>query len=258
MIKNYLKTAVRGFIRNKLFSAINIGGLAIGLAASFIIFEYVRYHLSYDDFHDDAMQIFRVAQTTAFENGDNFSTATTYIPVGPILKDEFPEVFDQCRVYYLDRHAVVGNGDKVFEQPAVVYADPNFFSFFNHTFLKGAKGDFGKPNTVVISASAATRYFGEQDPIGKFLRLAEEWHDVNLIVTGVFEDQPNNTHLKAEVVASLGTIEFLDHNVENKWNWPFYLTYIKLTAQADPSLIDPKLSQLVSKYFQEDTRRTQS
>jgi putative ABC transport system permease protein len=258
MLKNYFKTAIRGFVRNRLFSLINIGGLAIGLAACFVIFQYVRYHLSFDNFHDEASQVFRVGQKTGFENGEVFSMATTYITVGPILNDELPEVSDQCRVYYLDRHAVVAHEEKVFEQPAVVYADPNFFSFFDHTFVSGTEAAFGKPNTVAISESVARRFFGEQDPIGKFLRLTEEFHNVNLMVTAVFADQPDNTHLKAELVASLSTIEFLPHNVENKWNWPFYLTYIKLSPQADKRIIEAKLPHIVAKYFQEDTKLTKS
>ena len=256
MIRNYFKTAIRSFFRNKLFSLINIGGLAIGLAASFVIFQYVRYHLSYDDFHEDTSQIFRVTQETGFKNGEVFNTASTYLPVGPLLMEELPEVTNQCRVYYLDRHAIVAREDRLFEQPAVAYADPTFFALFKHTFLEGTPDDFGKPNTVAISEAVATRYFGDQSPIGKFLRLTEEWHDVNLLVTGVYKDQHPNTHLRIEMVASLSTIEYLPHNIENQWNWPFYLTYIKLIPNVDRGLVASKLPALVSKYFTENTNQT--
>lgn len=256
MIRSYLTLTFRNISRYKAFTAINILGLSMGMAACFIILQYVNYELSFDRFHSQSSSIYRITQNTVREGGESFHTATTLLPVARLAKEEYPEIVDYSRLYFLDRHAVVSYEERKFEQEGVLYADANFFQFFSYGLIKGNATDvLQSVNSVALSESAALKYFDHNDPIGKIIKLSEEFNDLTLLVTGVFKDPVANSHLKPHMVVSMSSYENLKDVRENEWNWPFYMNYVRLREGASASALEKKLSGFVSKYFPKNDER---
>jgi putative ABC transport system permease protein len=206
MFKNYCKTAYRNLIRNKKFSAINISGLAIGIASSILIFTVVRYELSYDRFRPGYDQIYQVAIEDKFPEGSHYTPGTPY-PALEALRAKFPQVI--TGVLYSNYGAqltVVGpdgspSKEKRFiEENGVFFADPQFFSIFKVQWLTGMPQVLDQPNKIVLSKSAAEKYFGNwQEATGKFLRL----DNLNTVqVAGVMGDSPGNSDFQFKVIAS--------------------------------------------------------
>ncbi|MEQ9412895.1 MAG: ABC transporter permease, partial [Cyclobacteriaceae bacterium] len=224
MIRSYVNLTIRNILKHKVFSGINILGLSLGMAACFIILQYVNYELSFDRFHPHPTSVYRITNNTIRDGGESFHTATTFLPVAQRIKEEYPEIVDYTRLYFLDRHAIVSYEDRKFEQEAVLYADANFFQFFSYGLIKGKTTDVLQSiNSVALSESAVLKYFDSNDPIGKLIKLSEEFNDLTLMVTGVFKDPPANSHLKPQMVVSMSSYENLPDVRENEWNWPFYM-----------------------------------
>jgi putative ABC transport system permease protein len=206
MFKNYFKTAYRNLFRNKKFSAINISGLAIGIASSILIFTVVRYELSYDRFRLNYQQIYQVATEDKFPDGTHYTPGTPY-PALDALSAKFPQLI--TGVLYSNYGAqltVVGpdgspSKEKRFiEENGVFFANPQFFHIFQVQWLAGTAQILDQPNKIVLSKSAAEKYFGRwQDATGKFLRL----DNLNTVqVAGIIEDSPGNSDFQFKVIGS--------------------------------------------------------
>jgi putative ABC transport system permease protein len=257
MIANYLKMAVRTTARSKGVSMITLSGLVIGMAAFLLIMQYVAYELSYDTFQTGSGDIYRVALSVQNKDNEKINYATNYLPVATAMKELFPEVVDYNRILYLDRHAVVSYRDKIFQQEGVIYADPSFFSFFSYPLLQGdPQAVLSKSNTVVISQALAKKYFGDGNPIGQFIKLNEEFNEMNLLVTGIHQDIPGNTHIKPNMVVSLQSVETLPETVRHHWTWPIYLNYVRLQQGADPGLLEKKLPEFANQTIQGNDQKT--
>ncbi len=249
MIRSYIHLTFRNILKYKAFSGINILGLSLGMAACFIILQYVNYELSFDQFHPNSSSIYRITNNTIREGGTSFHTATTFLPVAQRAKDEFAEIEDYSRLYFLDRHAVVTYEDRKFVQEAVLYADANFFYFFSYGLIKGnAEEVLQATNTVALSESVVLKYFDDNDPIGKLIKLSEEFNDLTLMVTGVFKDPPVNSHLKPQMVVSMSSYENLPDVKNNEWNWPFYMNYVRLKDGVDPTDLEKKFPEFIARY----------
>jgi len=257
MVKNYLKIALRGISRSKGLSIIAISGLVLGIASCTMIMQYVIFEMSYDQLQPAAEDIYRVSNSIQDNSKETVSYATTYLPIAPTLKEEFPEVIDYNRILYLDRHAVVTYQDKIFQQEGVIYSDPSFFSFFAYPLVHGdPKRVLAETNTVVISESLVKKYFGDKNPIGQFIKLNEEFNELNLLVTGVHMDIPENTHLKPKMVVSLKSVETLPAAVDNTWTWPIYLNYIRLEKNADVLSLERKLPKFAVQYIPQNIQQS--
>jgi len=255
MIRSYLKIALRNIVKSKGPSAITITGLVFAIVACAMIAQYAVHEMRYDTFQTETQEIYRVAYSVRDANNDSTGYATTFLPIAPALKDEFPEVVDYNRILYLDRHAIVTYQDKIFQQGNIIYADPSFYTFFGYPLLQGnPKLALSEPNSVVISASLAKKYFGNKNPVGQFLKLNEEFNELNLLVTGVQDDIPEYTHLKPQMVVSLKSIETLSATQENAWRWPIYLNYIRLRHRADANLLQSKLAAFAARRVPESPR----
>lgn len=250
MIHSYLVVVFRNIRKYEAFSAVNILGLSLGMAACFIILQYVAFETSFDRFHPASTSVYRVTHNTTKAGGESFHTATTFLPVARLAKDEYPEIADYSRLYFLDRHAVVSYEDRTFEQDAVIYADANFFEFFSYGLIKGSAADvLHDANSAAISETVALKFFDNADPIGKVISLSEEFNNLTLLVTGVFKDPPANSHLRPHMVVSMASYETLPDVVQNQWRWPFYMNYIRLSEGTNPTELEQKLPAFVSKYF---------
>ena len=246
MLKNYLKIAFRNFIRNKIHTSINLFGLIMGMVCTLLILLYVNYEMSYDDFQTNKKYLYRVNKV-AYENGElTYKSAYTFSGQGPVMKNEIPEVKDFVRLYSSEgvlQYFKPGKNVISSRENNIYYADNSFFNLFSYRFLKGdKKSALSKPNSIVISESTADKLFGSENPLGKILK----YHGKDLMVTGICEDVPKNTHLQFTELLSFSTLSPDD---QNNWTNHAYYTYILLKDNADPKVVEPKLSKAFDKYM---------
>ncbi len=241
MFKNYVKIALRNFLKHKGFSFINIFGLAIGVACCLLIVLYVLDEVSYDQYHEKADQIYRVG-ILGFVNNNLFHGVVTPSPMAKTLVDEYPEVTAATRLRNFG-FPVFRYKDKVFSEERVFWVDQSFFDVFTVHFIKGdPKTALAQPNTIVLTRSMALKYFGDEDPVGKSLN-ADKRRDY--LVTGVVEDVPRNSHFHYDFLAALVTYEASRRPI---WVSNNYYTYFVMQEGASPEAFEPKLAELVRKY----------
>ncbi len=240
MIKNYFKIALRNLMRNKLYSLINIVGLAIGITACILIMLYVQSELSYDTFHEKADRIYRV-NLYGVLNGDEINSSVTCPPLAKTMQNEIPEVEEALRLTFIE--PVIRHNNDVFNEKKWCYTDANFFKIFSATFITGnPEKALSQPNTVVLTESTAKRYFGEDNPIGQFIRMGK---DREYEVTGVIKDYPENSHIKPDFLASMKGLD-VDKNLN--WIQNMVHTYVLVKEGYTEQDVDAKLEGLVEKY----------
>lgn len=246
MLKNYLKIALRNLMRHKVFSLINIAGLAVGMAAGIIILRYIYFEMNYEGFNKNSKDVYRV-QVDRYQNGTlQFKSARSYPGLSKIITDEIPEVTLSTRAY--PEECLFKYGEKKISNQAVLWVDDPFVKIFDLKMIKASSNEPLK-NTFssVISLSAAKRFFGNEDPIGKTIILNE---GVSFIVNGVFEDYPSDSHMKFDFLLSMNTIGALDgYDIINTIYYNWLYTYIQVRPGCDPHATEQKLQQLVKKHF---------
>ncbi|KAA5542840.1 ABC transporter permease [Adhaeribacter rhizoryzae] len=243
MFKNYLKIAFRNLWRNKTFSAINILGLAIGLATCLIISLFVVHELSYDQYHEKADRLVRVIFRASI-NGDKIKEAVVMPPVAKTLQADYPEVQAATRIRQ-GGEPMVTYGDKAFKETSLAHVDANFFEVFTLPLLQGnPKTALVEPYTVVISRATAQKYFGASNPIGKVLNF-KTWKKTYR-VTGVFDKIPANTHFHFDLIASLASDQ---EAKSSSWMTSNYFTYLVLPKGYDYKKLEAKLPQVIEKYM---------
>ncbi|HEY8916203.1 MAG TPA: ABC transporter permease [Chitinophaga sp.] len=240
MLKNYLKIALRNLWKHKVFSFINITGLAVGMTACFLIFLYVHFELSYDSFHSKAGRIYRLA-TDVKTPTETLYNGTTNIPVVPAIKNDFPEVESYVRV--ADLGILVRKGDLKFQEDNIRVVDSTFFRVFDFKLLKG---DMDKalqaPFTVVLTQTTAKKYFGDKDPVGQTLTFDTEDGDRTATVTGLMEDFPENSQIKASMLLSMPSlIQVYAKNYADNWTVHHPASYLLLYPHTNPKTLEAKL-----------------
>lgn len=239
MLQNYITIAVRYLRKNKIFSLINIIGLAIGLACCILISTFVWDELHYDTYAAKANQIYRVEIHLITNNGMEIYPNVD-IAVGEGIANTFPQVQRYTRLLPADE-GYWGYGHKEFKEEKMGIADSNFFSFFSLPLIEGDPATaLVQPNSIVINRTLAKKYFGEEEPIGKTLKTAKQLFKV----TGVMEDMPGNSHFHFDGVMSFSTL----HATSHTWSNAVYYTYLQLDKNADPKKIEAGMPSLVAKY----------
>jgi putative ABC transport system permease protein len=243
MLKNYIKTAWRNIKRQKGYSIINIGGLALGMACSILIVFYIHHELSFDRFHENSDRIYRVIiDATLPQNQFNIPAAQTAF--GPTLVKDYPEVAGSVRVQSMPK-TFVKYGDRAFYESGLLYADPSIFDVFTFPFASGdPKTALARANTVVLTERMADKYFRGEDAVGKFLRFNDE---ADFAVTGVMKEVPSQSHLQFDMLVSLETRFGPNPRLGQDWvniNTP---TYVLFRDRRSPKEIEPKLVALVEK-----------
>lgn len=198
MLQNYFKLAFRHLHNNKFFSAINALGLAVGMASAFLIIQYVGFELSYDRFHVNEKEIYRVAT----EQHDKDAVAATFYGVGPYLKEHFPEVTHMAHLYRWPANtgAILLARNKIYNERNYLFAEPDFFKIFPSLLAQGdASTCLSDPNSIVLSKRAAEKMFGKTDAVGQVV-VNLEGGKKPLTVTGIMENTPENSHFEADVV----------------------------------------------------------
>jgi putative ABC transport system permease protein len=233
MLKNYLKIAIRNFIKRKSYSLITVTGLALGLTACFLISLYIKQELSYDRFHENADRIFRLAVETKRPESIEL-TANTPFPVAEAFKQDYPEIDSVARLYSWSS-VLVQHQDLRFVEQGWFFADPEFFTLFSFPFLKGDPAHaLDSPESLVISASMAEKYFGDTDPIGQTLRMQGK-HEFQ--VTGVVADSPVNSHVHFSFAASFQyvTDELVGYSMDEWGAFSDLFTYVLLPTGMQPA-----------------------
>lgn len=242
MLKNYLLTSLRNLWKYRFYSFINTVGLAIGLCCFLFILLFVKDEWSYDRFHEKADRIYRINfDGYAFEQELNF--AVVGAQVGPIIRNEYPEIEQQCRFRERGSYTVSYENES-YREDHWIFADSTFFDVFSFELLKGDPDRvLAEPNTLVLSESTAKKYFGDEDPIGKSMRADNR----RLYrVTGIMEDMPRNSHLNFDLIASLST---LDESRNPSWLSNNFQTFVVLKEGVAPETIDQKFKELAPKYI---------
>ena len=246
MLRNYFKIAWRNLLKHKSHSAINIVGLAVGMASFLLILFYVQDESSFDKFHDDYQEIYRVTEVNSSENGET-KLANTYSGIGPALQSDFPEVESFVRLY-ISEVAVSDGATKKFMESSFTYADSSFWEIFNFKLLEGnPETALSDPFSVVLTESMATKYFGEAEAMGKVLKVDEKF---NYKVTGIVEDVPDNSHLDFDFLASFTSLQqLIGGYMFNNWHYPPMYTYAKIPAAINISDVEAKFPGMVEKYL---------
>lgn len=239
MVKNNLRLIFRNLLKNKTFSIINILGLTIGLAASILIYLWVWNELSYDTFHKDFKNIYRIYFT---ETGESPLTLSNLPPaLIPAILNEIPEVENGFR---LDNElSTIKYNNKLFKEN-LYFIDPNIFDVLSFPFAKGTPNNaFANINSIVITEKSAKKYFGDENPIGKVLTI-DGADDV--IVTGVIKDIPLNSSIKLDFLIPIKSIEKqgVTFNNWNDWGWQ---SYVRLSELVNPELVEIKINEILKK-----------
>jgi len=228
MIRNYLKLTWRNLLRNKVSSIINIGGLAIGLACVLLIGVYVKDELSFDRFFTDAGRIYRV--NTHEKIGSNeFTAGHTPPPAGKALADQFPEIESYTRIFLPGdqvAHYTSNTGDHSITEKHLLAVDSNFLQFFQYPLIEGDRNScLNTPNSMVLTKSAALRYFGERSALGKNINLGGS--GAPYVVTGVLDDLPEQSSLQFDILLSTQGMPAVKR-FSWSWIWLQMGTYVKL------------------------------
>ena len=250
MFRNFLTIAFRILFRHKAYALINVSGLAVGLASAILILLYVRDELSYDRFHEDHEQIYRVG-LNATNQGNEFMVAVSAVPMAPTLLREYPEVKAATRLFTFVGESLVKYKENAFLEDRFFYADSGFFGVFPRGILRGDPATaLARANTVVITDEMASKYFGDEDPIGKVIEVGagsifDPLSTTAFEVTAVVEKYPRNSHLKFDLLASLESTEIINSPL-----WMRYLvhTYIRLQEGHLASGLEAKFPDMLLKY----------
>lgn len=268
LFSNYLKIGLRKIKRQKIYSLINIAGLAVGLACCAVIILYVTNELSYDTFHKDADRIYRVA-THRINIVGEFRFVATPGPLGSELMRSYPQVEQAVRVvppYENASHVLVVQGDKRFFENRIWFADKDIFQLFHMPFIQGnPQTALLNPNTVVITEGMAKKHFGEEAPLGRTLQIEIDYDTGSVElqdfeVTGITKNSPANTHLKYDMLLSMETMRSNLSSFEEDWFNPKpKYTYVKLAPDTDVADFEEQIQRisnfLIQRYSEKYNRK---
>jgi len=248
MFKNYLKVGIRNLIRNKMYSFLNIAGLAIGIACCILILLYIQDELSFDRFHEKADRIFRVNSHFEIPEREMHFASTAHVQ-GPQIKAEFPEVENYVVLNRYGSRKIIRYKENTFYEDKFLYASHTLFDVFSFKLIKGNPQDaLVRPNSVVITEDMAKKYFGSEDPMGKSLRVNV---DSLFAVTGVIENIPRTSHFRPDFIASFITLnlepsgnigESMVSNID-------YFTFLLLREGTDYKELEQKLVSYIDKHI---------
>ena len=243
MLRNYFKITFRNLWKNKTASFINVFGLTIGLTSCLLIGIYIQHELNYDKFEQKGNRITRVIMGYKFDGGDEMKKGNfTSVRVAKVFKQTFPEIEDAVRM--TNNSLVVRYNDKLIDEKRFVYTDPSFFNLFSYKLQQGdAKNVLDAPNKVVLTETTAKKYFGDENPVGKVLKVGAD--TANYQVTGVIQDSPSNSQIKFDFLASFSSLHTED---QEKTYWDAnYTTYFLLKRPSDISTLQAKITPFMRK-----------
>ncbi len=242
MVKNYFKVAMRNLYKHKGYAFINILGLAVGIAASVLIFLYVTYELSYDTFHEKADRIYRIKADWSNKGDSRIHQLGTPFVLAETIRENYPQAEAVTQISGPLGDVILKYEDTAFKETEVFCAEPSFFDVFSFHLLEGSPETcLQDPHMMVMTQSLAERYFGDEDPLGKTLEMQAFGEKEFFKVTGVLEDIPGNSHFRFDMLISMKTV----YPEPNKgWTWNNYATYLSLQKGVTQGLMEEKLVEI--------------
>lgn len=245
MLKNYLLLGLMNLRKQKVFSLINILGLTVGITCCLMIFLFIKHEMSYDDFHTKGKDIYRVVREADVDS-DGSMDQVGYLsgPYSIALRNDYPDLIQKAVRVMPDNDLFTYN-NIAFNEKKVYIVDSNFFQLFDFPLLKGERASVLKDqNSVVLTASAAKKYFGNEDPIGKVMNMNKK---INLTVTGIAKDVPENSHLNFDMLVPITQFKYFDSLQYMNNNGLF--VYIQLNPNAKPEQLVKQFPQFMDKYM---------
>lgn len=247
MVQNYLKIALRHLRSHAMVSVLNIMGLATGICICLFTGLWVKRELGFDTFHPDADRIFRLSNTFKSET-ESFSQAPCGPAFGAHLSQEIAGITSAVR--YSDASERLEYGEKRFFEKNALFADTNFFKFFRFPLLRGEAGQVLQPsNSIVLTQKAASKYFGDEDPVGKTMLFAGKRP---MTVTGVAANPPDNSQVQFEMVMPLAVLKKMaaedwgmTSDVDDEWLGGWMMTFVKLSKPAEKTAIETRINELL-------------
>jgi putative ABC transport system permease protein len=248
MFRNYLNMALRTFWKEKGYSLINLFGLSVGLSAILFILLFIKEESSYNRFHPNVEQKYRLTET--FRNGEELTTtALTPYKVAPLLAEMSPAVKSYCRIDNTARRVIFQYEEEKHEETSIAFADSNFFEFFAFPLLRGHPEEvLQEPYTMVIAEDKAELYFGETDPVGKTMQATTGFggETFNVTITGVMAMMPSNSHFHYDLLLSMDTGEDLSPSKIDSWGWTSQYSYVELAKGHSSGEADAALETLLA------------
>lgn len=246
MFRNYLITSVRNIRKYSLYSVINISSLALGLAACIMIFLFIREEQSFDAFHEDVNQIYRLNEVQSFPGTNTQNVALSMPGMGPNLLSDFPEIENYTR--YMGRNKVLFElEDKQITINNAPFVDSTFLEIFNYKMVFGDRATaLDKPSSMLVSEETALKFFPTlEDALGKQFTIGEDLYKV----TGIIENVRENTHLQFDALRSMTTVTSQEPGFNERWGSNFLVTYLRLIPDADLTLMESRYPEFLSKYM---------
>lgn len=266
MIGNYFKVAYRNLKKDRLYAVLNILGLSLGITCALLIYLWISNELSYDKFHTKSGRIYLVYEKYRFSNS-YATTALTPLPLAPLLKANLPGIENIVRLdLSIRNNQYFKIGDEIKETAApglIAFADSSFFNIFSFKLLAGnASTALSAPNSIVIAKSKAKNFFGDNDPLGKYITMTNVFNglSMHLQVTGVMEDMPQNSHVHKDFLISMITADNLPSLQWRlgSWNYGGELSYILLSENANVERIGEMINNVVKNNADKWTRENRS
>ena len=251
MQRYFLRIAIRNILKNKLYTLINIAGLATGITAFLLILMFVKYQKSFDTYHKNSERIYRLRYERSSAGGESVKFASCCPPAAIRIRELYPEVETIARLFRY--RATVIFGENKFYEERMYFAEPQIFEVFDIDLITGdpATG-IRDANCAFISESYALKYFGLTDPMGKTITVDRE---MSFVITGIFRDLPDNSHIEIDIMLSWPNL--LTHygaDIEGSWGDTGFFTYLILNPSVTPSDFEEKLKALVESDFGEVLR----
>ena len=247
MVRSYITIALRNLLRNKVYSLINIGGLALGLTCFTLIFLFVEAEFSFDRFHYNPQAIYRVVKNFVNEDGTKVPDATTPPALAQALRNELPEVEHVTRFFpNRGRLYLLQAGEKRFYETNLIRVDNRFFDVFDFPFVSGDKRTaFQSIHSVVMTETTAKKYFGDEDPINKVVRMNLN-NGTDFVVSGVVKDIPENSHFTFDLLIPFESRR--DSIIDQDWGWYVFLTYVRLKSGTNPATFESNVKSLFGRH----------
>jgi putative ABC transport system permease protein len=249
MLPKYILAFFRQATRNKVFTILNLLGLSVGMAAFMLLLQFVVYENSFDEFHQNSDNIYRV-RYDGYRNGQRMFACAAAVPaVGPAMKNNFPEVLEYSWAFPIS--GVLTNDQNVsYRERKIQIVTPSFLSMLDWGMIIGDSSALSMPNTIVITESTALKYYGDEDPIGRTLQFGDE---MEFEIRGLIRDVPENSHIKFSALVSAETLhEWSGGASRNAWGWYDFNTYILLEEGADPLVFQEKFAEWLAEERKEE------
>ena len=253
MLKNYFKIAFRNILKNKVYSFINIAGLAIGLAGFILISILIKNELSFENFNKKADRIYRIVEIQNQKGIGNLNVAVTMGPLSKALKDYFPEIENSARIMPVPS-VFCKFGSEGYYEDGLAFADQSLFNIFSIPFIEGnPKSALNEPNSLVISQSIAKKYFNNEDPLGKTITVHSVLGASDFTVSGVVKDYPENSHISFTM---LGSLKFLENSLPwlKSWGTNSLGTYILFNKGVNYKDVESKFPAFLTSVLPKDSQ----